>query len=545
MTNTQPMPAPDLPAEVTPLESFLTTTARLPSHPFIRYFDRTLTFAEVDRLSTALAAALRVRGVTRGNRIALFLQNDPDFAIAQLAGWKAGAVCVSINPMLRGQELEHILVDSGATALVALDGLWQEVAREIVDHTPVHTVLVTGPDDWTGQNPAPAPSAGAVEGICVESLRTVVREHADAEAQHEFGALDDVALICYTSGTSGRPKGVAATHRNVAYSAEVYRTWMSIDENDVFLGGAPIFHVTGLIAGLALAYRSGMSLVLFHRFEPGVCIEEIATHRPTFTIMATTAFQALVNHPNAHRSTLASLTKVYSGGAPVTAAIDQQWRRLTGRGIRNVYGLTETTGPTHAVPLDGDGPIDAESGAMSVGLPLPGVEARLVSAESGVDVQPGEQGELWIKGPMVMKGYWGLPEATTQAFHDGYFRTGDVATRDHDGWFFVIDRLKDMINASGYKVWPREVEEFLLQHPDIREAAVVGVADAYRGESVKAFVVLRAGSRLNPDDVIAFAKTRMAAYKYPRHVELVDSLPKTASGKILRRELRTVHTATR
>lgn len=526
------------PSEAIPLRSFLDTAVRLPSHPFIRYFDRTLTFAEVDRLSTAVAAGLVSHGVVPGDRVALFLQNDPDFAIAQLAAWKIGAACVSINPMLRDQELRHILVDSGATALVTLPDLWVTVGAGIIGETSVRTVLLAEPDSWTSQAPASTGSVSAPTGLLVETLSAVARQHAESEVEMVIAAPEDVALICYTSGTSGRPKGVAATHRNVAHSAEGYRVWMQIDERDVFLGGAPIFHVTGLIAGLALAYRTGMSLVLFHRFDPAICLQQATLHKTTFTIMATTAFQALVHHPEAEKSELTSLAKVYSGGAPVTGAIDAQWRALTGRGICNVYGLTETTGPTHAVPLHAEAPIDAESGAMSVGLPLPGVQARLVVPETGDDAATGQAGELWISGPMVMSGYWGLPEATVEAFKDSYFRTGDVGKQDAEGWFFIIDRLKDMINASGYKVWPREVEEFLLQHPDIREAAVVGIPDAYRGESVKAFVVVREGSPLTPDKVVAFAKTQMAAYKYPRMVEIVDSLPKTTSGKVLRRELR-------
>lgn len=533
----RPAAAPLLP-ETTALRQFLDTASRLPSAAFIQYFDRTLTYAEADQLSSALLAGLRAAGIATGDRVALFLQNDPDFAIAQLAAWKAGAVCVSINPMLRSQELRHVLTDSGSTFLVTLGDLWKGVAHAVVAETNVRTVLLAEPSSWTAAAPPlsrPIPSA---PGVRVETIPALLKEHAGAKPEFAPASLDDVALLCYTSGTSGQPKGVISTHRNIACSAAAYRYWMSIDEHDVFLGGAPIFHVTGLIAGLALAYCSGMSIVLFHRFDPSVCLQQTASHRATFTIMATTAFQSVVNHPDARPEAVESLTKVYSGGAPVTFAIDSAWRKLTGRGIGNVYGLTETTGPTHAVPLGAEAPIDRETGAMAVGVPLPGVEARLVDPDRKTDVPTGEAGELWIKGPMVMDGYWGLPEATAQAFHDGYFRTGDVAVQDEDGWYYVIDRLKDMINAAGYKVWPREVEEFLLQHPDIREASVVGVPDPYRGESVKAFVVTSEESRLTPQGVIEFAKGQMAAYKYPREVEIVDHLPKTASGKVLRRELR-------
>ena len=524
--------------DVTPLDSFRRTATRLPGSPFLHYFGTTLTFSEADAISDAMAAGLLASGVRVGDRVGLFLQNDPDFAIAQLATWKVGGVCVSINPMLRAQELQHILVDSGATALVVLKNLWDDVASEIVAATVVRTVFLTNRTDWeAGSREVRIPRL--VGGTRVQLLQSVIRAHSGAAVGPSAATIDDVALICYTSGTSGRQKGVAASHRNVAYSAAVYQSWMSIDEHDVFLCGAPIFHVTGLVAGLALSYRSGMSMVLFHRFDAAVCLEQIERHRPTFTIMATTAFQALLHHPDSATRSLRSLTKVYSGGAPVTSAIDRQWFELSGSGIRNVYGLTETTGPTHATPLAGLPRLDPESGAMAIGLPLPGVEARLVDVASGAVVPAGQQGELWVKGPMVMREYWNLPDATAEAFKDGFFRTGDIGKKDSDGWFYIIDRLKDMINASGYKVWPREVEDYLLQHPDILEVAVVGIPDSYRGESVKAFVVLRNGSILTPGEIIAFAKMHMAAYKYPRCVEVVGDLPKTASGKVLRRELRT------
>ena len=526
-------------ASSTPLESFERTAARVPEGVAMHYFERRITFAELDALSNAAAAALRDAGCAAGDRVAFFLQNDPDFAIAQLAVWKIGAVCVSINPMLRNKELAHILRDSGASALVTLRDLWLDVASEAVAGTAVRIALLTDPSDWTRRYPTPDsdtfPSVGKVS---VGLFRDLLSAGNTSTFEGYSGTLDDVAMLCYTSGTSGRPKGVASTHANIAHSAAAYEQWMDIGDDDVFLASAPIFHVTGLIAGLALTYRSGMPMVLFHRFHPEVCLEQIETHRPTFTIMATTAYQALVQEPSAANRDLTSLTKVYSGGAPVTATIDRQWRELTGSGIRNVYGLTETTGPTHAIPLDIDGPLDPDSGAMAVGLPLPGVEARLVDDSTGHDVEVGSQGELWIKGPMVMSGYWQLPEATSEAFVEDYFRTGDVAKQDEAGYYYVIDRLKDMINAAGYKVWPREVEDYLLQHREIREAAVVGIPDEYRGESVKAFVVLQDGSDLTPESIIAFAKSQMAAYKYPRLVEIVQALPKTTTGKVLRRELR-------
>jgi len=279
-------------------------------------------------------------------------------------------------------------------------------------------------------------------------------------------------------------------------------------------------------------------MVLFYRFDPATCLRLATRWRATFVVMAITAYQALMASPEMADADLSTLAKAYSGGAPVTTVVESAWRELTGHAIHNVYGLTETTSPSHIVPLGTSAPIDPESGAMSVGLPVPGAEVRVVDPVTLDDVPVGKPGEIWIRGPMVCRGYWNLPEATAESFVDGYLRTGDVGFMDAGGWFYVIDRIKDMINAAGYKVWPREVEEFLLQHPSVDEAAVVGVPDAYRGETVKAYVTLKAGADATPDGIVAFAKEHMAAYKYPRQVEIVTELPKTASGKILRRELR-------
>jgi long-chain acyl-CoA synthetase len=313
---------------------------------------------------------------------------------------------------------------------------------------------------------------------------------------------------------------------------------MAIDDSDVFVCGAPIFHITGLVAGLALSYTAGIPMILFHRFDGGAFLELTQRWKGTFTVMAITAFQALMNHPGFAAADLSTLTKVYSGGAPVSPATEATWRGATGNGIHNIYGLTETNSPSHAVPLGVLAPVDDESGALAVGVPVPGASVRVVNPETLSDVEVGQAGEVWIRGPMVADGYWNLPEASTAAFVDGYLRTGDVGKMDADGWFFIIDRLKDMINASGYKVAPREVEDFLYQHPAVREAAVIGVPDEYRGENVMAVISLKTGHDVSPQEIVEFCKARMAAYKYPRIVEIRAELPKTVSGKILRRELR-------
>ena len=274
-----------------------------------------------------------------------------------------------------------------------------------------------------------------------------------------------------------------------------------------------------------------------YRLDPSLTIDTIEAEGATFTVGSITVFIALMNAPNAEKAKLSTLTKVYSGGAPIPPSSVSAFQEMFGHYIHNIYGLTETTSPSHAVPFNGEAPVDSASGALSVGVPIYNTVVRIID-EDGNDAAPGEIGELVTSGPQVVAGYWNKPEETAKALPGGVLHTGDVGYMDDQGWYYIVDRKKDQINAGGYKVWPREVEDVLYEHPAVREAAVVGVPDEYRGETVKAFVSLKAHAAASPEDLIAFAKERMAAYKYPRQIELLDEIPKTVSGKVLRRELR-------
>jgi long-chain acyl-CoA synthetase len=520
---------------------FERTVERAAGRTAIRYFDAELTWADVDRLSDALAVGLEELGVAPGDRVGLYLQNVPAFVIAMVAGWKAGAIAVSLNPMYRARELKEILDDAGATALVALDTLYADVAAEVVPHTAVRAVVTTSPLDFAGDGEGGTPAA--LEGIerrrCegAHDLLELTRAHEGRAPDAVHLGPDDVAFLTYTSGTTGPPKGAMNTHRNVVFNSQGYRDWMHLGEDDSVFAAAPLFHITGLIGHLGVAMLVPMPISLCHRFDPGLALEIVETHRPTFTIAAITAFIAMLNHPSAADRDISSLVKLYSGGAPIPAATVDAFERRFGLYIRNGYGLTETTSPSHAVPLGRRAPVDARSGALSVGVPWFNTAVRVVD-DDGRELPPGEVGELVTSGPQVVPGYWQKPEETEHALPGGALRTGDVGFMDADGWFYVVDRKKDQINAAGYKVWPREVEDVLYGHPAVREAAVVGVPDEYRGETVKAFVSLKDGESAGEDELIAFCKERMAAYKYPRVVEIVDELPKTATGKVLRRELR-------
>jgi len=318
----------------------------------------------------------------------------------------------------------------------------------------------------------------------------------------------------------------------------VYAEWFDLRSGDPVLGIAPFSHITGSVACLAVGIVTGAPMIMLHRFDAAEVLRLVEKWRPAFTVAASTAYLALANHPSAASRDLSSVTKAASGGAPVTAALVQDVRRRLGWELNGVYGLTETTSPTHLTPPGATVPVDPETGALAVGIPVPGVRVRLLDLDSGLDCAAGEAGEIAVRGPMVIAGYWNAPAESAHAIRDGWLYTGDVGVMNELGWLWVVDRKKDLINASGFKVWPGEVEEVLAGHPAVLESVVVGVPDPYRGETVKAFVVLRDGMTAEPAALVAFCRDRLAAYKYPRLVEFVEILPKTASGKVLRRTLR-------
>ena len=531
-------PADITPEHATVLEVFEASLAAAPDAVAIRYFDGVLTFADLDAASDALAVGLAEAGFAPGDRMGLYVQNDPAFVIGLLGAWKAGGAAVAINPMNKARELTYLLTDSGATALLCLEELYTSVARDVLPGTQVRTVVTCSALDRQSRDDPRV--LGDVERDRPEGtldLEELVATHAGREPAPASLTGDDVAILTYTSGTTGVPKGAMNTHANMVFNACAYRDWMRLTPDDSVLGVAPLFHITGLVGHVAVALLVPCPLVLAHRFHPEVVLEAIREHRPTFTVGSITVFIALSGGPGVGREDFASLRTIYSGGAPIAPAVTDSFEEKTGRYIHNIYGLTETNSPSHAVPLGRRAPVDPNSGALSVGVPVYNTVVRILG-EDGAELPPGEVGEIVTSGPQVVPGYWGKPEATAESLPGGELRTGDVGFMDEQGWFYLVDRKKDMINAAGYKVWPREVEDVLYGHPAVREAAVVGVPDEYRGESVKAFVSLKPGSSVTPEEVIAFARERMAAYKCPRTVEVVEELPKTTTGKILRRELR-------
>jgi len=511
-----------------------------PDKPLVHYFGTTLTVADVDRQSAALAAALAGEcGLQRGDRVVVQLQNVPTFVIAMLAIWRLGAVMVPVNPMYKQRELEGLLTDSGARVLIQQESLYPTAGRPAAESTGVACVITTSELDYV-TDPGSEPMFAGVRRQRAEGtleLLDLVRGHDGQRPPPVELGPDDVAFLVYTSGTTGPPKGAMNTHRNVVYNSEVYRQWVHLTPDDVCLAVAPLFHVTGLVAHLGVALLLPMPLVLGYRFDPAVMAELAERHRATWAMGSITAFIALMHNAEAVKRDLSAMTKVASGGAPIAPSTVEQFEAQFGTYIHNLYGLTETTSPSHGVPFGRRAPVDPTSGALSVGVPVCGYTVRIVDEDRN-ELPPGEVGELVTEGPGVVPGYWNKPEETAKALPGGRLHTGDVGFMDPEGWFYLVDRQKDMIVASGFKVWPREVEDVLYQHPAVRESGVVGVPDPYRGETVKAFVSLKAGATVQPEELITFCKERMAAYKYPRQVEIVEEIPKTVTGKVLRRQLR-------
>jgi long-chain acyl-CoA synthetase len=406
----------------------------------------------------------------------------------------------------------------------------------VLHTSSVQRVITTSALDWQrAGDPRVLPATRMTVGD-TQDLHALIVDHSGRKPPPRTPNKEDVAVITYTSGTTGKPKGAMNTHGNVATGGDAYCRWFTLQHGDAVLGVAPLFHVTGLTGHIAASITAGIPLILCYRFHPEVLLDMIRRYHPTFVVGALTVFIAMAES-GATRDDLASVTKMASGGAPVANGVLERFRAQFGTYIHNVYGMTETTAPVLAVPVGTRAPVDPKTAALSVGKPMLTSQVRILDND-GAPVPVGEVGELAVAGPQVVPGYWQNPEQTATTFHDEWLLTGDVGYVDSDGWFYLVDRKKDMIVASGYKVWPREVEDVLYTHEAVREAAVVGVPDAYRGETVKAFVSLRDGHTVTGEELTAFCRDRMAAYKYPRNVEIVDNIPKTATGKVLRRVLR-------
>lgn len=519
------------PGKLTALDVFRAAPREAPA---VFYFDATLTYADIDRFSERLAGHLAQKGIGCGDRVAIILQNVPQFVIASIAAWKLGAVVVSLNPMYRTPELRKLFSDCEPKAVICHDDQWDNVFPAIGSIDPA-LVFWTGAGEFQTRNDN---RVLPMQGVAprTHALATIFAGDAPAP-QAPVLTADDIGLLLYTSGTTGVPKGAMLTHRNLVANAVVCRDHFELNSASRIFGVAPLFHITGFEIQMIAAFVAGGAMVLTYRFQPQVALDAFLEWRPTFIVGAITAFIALMNQPNATGSHFESFVHIYSGGAPIAPSVIDAFAERFGRAIRSSYGMTELTAASHLAPNEGRIPVDPRSGALSIGKPTPGVDVIVVD-DVRRPLGPGEHGEVVVRGPGVMVGYWRKPTETDEVLTSGWLHSGDVGFFDDEGWFYLVDRKKDMISASGFKVWPREVEDVIYAFPGVREAAVVGVADSYRGETVMAFVSAQPGAVIDADALKCFCRERLAAYKCPADIRVLDDLPKTESGKITRNTLR-------
>ncbi len=520
-----------------PLPEFLREHARRnPEKTAINFYGREISFRELDVSTEKLSAALIRFGLRKGDRVSLFLENCPQFALAFLAVLRAGGVVVAANPMFKEEELKYEITDAGARMIIAQDMLYPQVEK-IRKEAGLSLVVLTSYHDYLPATPS-LPLHSSMKSpkerfpdTC--ELLEILDTTATGQVRVPADIREDLALLQYTSGTTGLPKGAMITHSNLLHNTVGSAVWYEVGAGDIHLSVLPFFHVTGMIHSLCMPLYTGTTNIMLSRFDADSMLQAVAKYRCTMLASIMTMNVAILNDPGVEKYDLRCLRVSLTGGAPVPKEILEKWRRLIGTELVEGYGLSETISQTHMNPY-------RAPRYGSIGLPQFGNECRIVDAESGADLPLESEGELVIKGPTIMKGYWNKPEGTAEVLQDGWLYTGDIARMDEDGFFYIVGRKKDLIKASGFSVFPAEVESFLYGHPAVQEVSVIGVPDPYRGENIKACIILKPEyrNRVTEEEIVAWCRGRMAAYKYPRLVQFMEEFPKTASGKVLKRVLR-------
>ena len=526
-----------------PVHQFLTQAFEsMPNKVAIHFMGRELTYKELYESALKFANYLRSLGVEKGDRVAIMLPNCPQAVIAYYGTMYAGGVVVQTNPLYTERELQYQMADSGAKVILVMDILYPR-AMKILHETNIENVIVSGIKDYL-----PFPKnlvypfiqkkqygfSVKVEHSGTNHLFTEIMKMGKTDKiEQDFDFENDLALLQYTGGTTGYPKGVMLTHKNLIANTLMCDAWMYKCKKgeETILGILPFFHVYGMTTVLILSVMQQGKMVLLPKFDAEQALKTIDKQKPTLFPGAPTMYIGLLNHPDLAKYDLSSIKACLSGSAALPLEVQEKFEELTGGRLVEGYGLTETSPVTHANPI-WDHRING-----SIGLPWPNTEAVILRSGESEVLPVGEIGEIAVKGPQVMKGYWNRPEETAMTFADGWFLTGDLGYMDEKGYFYVVDRKKDMIIAGGFNIYPREVEEVLYEHEAIQECIVAGIPDPYRGETVKAYIVLKEGKSVTDKELNEYCRKNLAAYKVPRFYEFRQELPKTAVGKILRRTL--------
>lgn len=536
------------------------TASRYPRHSAFIYYGTKLTYTQFSHYANRFAIELQRLGVKKGDRVAIALPNIPQYPIAFYGALRAGAVVVPTNPLYTQREVQYQLADSGAQVMVVLDTLYPIVCA-VREQTVLEHVIVTSPADflppllrtlyplsqWRTKQPEPRLTRKEFhDDQTLHSMHTILESYTGDKVASLSPSVpveaSDLAVLQYTGGTTGLSKGAMLTHRNLLANAMQTRSWFpkAREGEEVMLCAAPFFHAYGMTVCMDLSILIAAPMVLLPRFKAKAVVKAIRQYQPTLFPGIPTMYLAIMHEAAKHPDYLASIKYCISGAAPLPAKVQSDFEAITHGKLVEGYGLSEAGPVTHCNPL-----IDACRNG-SIGLPFPDVDAVIVNQETDEPVPIGELGEIVVRGPNVMQGYWNREAETKATFRNGWLRTGDLGKMDEDGYFYMVERAKDVIIASGFKVYPREVEEVLFQHPAVSEAAVAGAPDTYRGETVAAFVVLKPGveaSEKTKQELIQYCKQVLTAYKVPRILEFRQSLPKSLIGKVLRRELRAEETA--
>lgn len=529
--------------EVVPLHSFLVKSAeRYAEKKALHFMGKEMSFKEVYEQAKKLANYLQRLGLKKGDRVAIMLPNCPQSVIGYYGTLLAGGIVVQTNPLYTERELEYQMIDSGAQFIICLDILLPRV-KNVKNNTSLKHTIVTGIKDYL-----PVPKnliypyiqkkeynmvVNPEQSETVHLWKKILKKASPEYEKVEIDPKEDIALLQYTGGTTGHPKGVMLTHYNLVSNVQMADAWIYKTEEgkEVVLGILPFFHVYGMTAVMNLSIMLGSKMILLPKFDAKTVLKTIHKLRPTLFPGAPTIYVGLLNHPDLNKYDLSSIEACISGSAPLPVEVQQRFEEITGGKLVEGYGLTETSPVTHA------NFIWEKRMNGSIGVPWPDTEAKVFRMGTEEEADINEVGEIVVKGPQVMKGYWNNEEETANILRDGWLFTGDLGYMDESGYFYVVDRSKDMIIAGGYNIYPREIEEVLYEHEGILEAVVAGIPDPYRGETVKAFIVPKDSYTLNEDELNTYCRKHLAAFKVPRIYEFRTELPKTAVGKILRRQL--------
>ncbi|QHJ71653.1 AMP-binding protein [Planococcus halotolerans] len=529
--------------ESKPVQDYLTHTYETsPEKTAIHFMGKDVTYKELYDSAMKFASYLQSLGIKKGDRVAIMLPNSPQAVIGFYGILYAGGVVVMTNPLYTEREIAYQMKNSGAKAILAMDILYPRISKVFKD-TDLENVIITGIKEYL-----PFPKNMVYPFIQKKQYGITVKvEHRGTNhlfseimktattdvAKTEFDFEKDLALLQYTGGTTGSPKGVMLSHKNLISNATMCDSWLYKTKHgeETVLGIIPLFHVYGLTTVLILSVMQGNKMVLLPKFDPETALKTISKQKPTLFPGAPTLYIGLMNHPDIKKYDLSSISACLSGSAPLPVEVQEKFESITGGRLVEGYGLTETSPVTHSNLVWGD------RVKGSIGLPYPDTDCKVFQPGTTEEVPHGEIGEIGIKGPQVMQGYWNNPEATAATIVDGWLMTGDLGYMDEDGHFFVVDRKKDMIIAGGFNIYPREIEEILYENEAIQECVVAGIPDPYRGETVKAYIVLKEGKSITEEELDAYCREHLAAFKVPRIYEFRTELPKTAVGKILRRSL--------